>query len=69
LITVTSMAHASKAILPKDSGGPWGKRMGVSVNGNIGYELRVGAYVTGRVSSSDWQRYALVVLNWLVLMP
>lgn len=57
------MAHASKAILPKDVGGPWGKRMGVSVGGNLNWALRVGAYVTGRVKSSDWLRYSLVVLN------
>jgi hypothetical protein len=60
------MAQASKAIIPKDSGGPFGKRVGVTVsaptqNGDPG--LIVGAYVTGRVSSTDWDRYSLVVLN------
>ncbi|RDX42626.1 glycoside hydrolase [Lentinus brumalis] len=59
-----SMAHASKAILPRDSGGPWGKRIGVSVGGTLNWGLRVGAYVTGRVNSADWLRYSLVVLNW-----
>jgi hypothetical protein len=48
------MAHAQKAVLPKDVGGPRGKRLGVSVGGNMGWGLRVGAYVTGRASSTDW---------------
>ncbi|KAG6868841.1 hypothetical protein C0993_009378 [Termitomyces sp. T159_Od127] len=58
------MAQASKAVYPKDSGGPYGKRIAVSVQGNLSWTLRVGAFVTGRVSSSDWLRYSLVVLNW-----
>lgn len=57
------MAQASKAILPRDVGGPWGKRIGVTVGGELNWALRVGAYVTGRVSSTDWLRYSLVVLN------
>lgn len=60
-----SMAQASKAILPKDVGGPWGQRIGVSVGGSMDWALIVGAYVTGRVNPSDWLRYSLVVLNWL----
>ena len=60
------MAQASKAIIPKDVGGPFGQRIGVSVSGSLDWALIVGAYVTGRVSSSDWNRYALVVLNWYV---
>ncbi|KAF8064208.1 glycoside hydrolase [Lyophyllum atratum] len=59
-----SMAQASKAVLPRDVGGPWGKRIGVTVGGELNWALRVGAYVTGRVSASDWLRYSLVVLNW-----
>ncbi|KAJ7290335.1 glycoside hydrolase family 30 protein [Mycena rebaudengoi] len=59
-----SLAQASKAIIPKDAGGPWGQRIKVSVGGSLGWALRVGAYVTGRASSSDWNRYSLVVLNW-----
>ncbi|GLB44591.1 putative glycosyl hydrolase 30 family protein [Lyophyllum shimeji] len=59
-----AMAQASKAVLPRDVGGPWGKRIGVAVGGELNWALRVGAYVTGRVSSSDWLRYSLVVLNW-----
>ena len=37
---------------------------GVTVGGNEGWALRVGAYATGRVNPSDWLRYAIVVLNW-----
>jgi O-glycosyl hydrolase len=59
-----SMAQATKAVLPKDSGGPWGQRIGVSVQGSMSWGLVVGAYVTGRVNPSDWDRYSLVVLNW-----
>jgi hypothetical protein len=60
---VYAMAQASKAIIPKDTGGPWGTRIGVSVGGSLNWALVVGAYVTGRVKSSDWNRYSLVVLN------
>ncbi|KAI0769030.1 glycoside hydrolase [Trametes elegans] len=59
-----SMAQASKAILPRDAGGPWGKRVGVSVGGSQNWALRVNAFVTGRANSNDWLRYSLVVLNW-----
>lgn len=57
-------AQANKAVAPKDAGGPWGQRIGVSVGGSTGWALRVMAYETKRVSSSDWLRYSLVVLNW-----
>ena len=60
---VYAAAQASKAIIPKDVGGPWGQRIGVSVGGTLDWTLVVGAYVTGRVSS-EWNRYSLVVLNW-----
>lgn len=58
------MAQASKAILPKDVNGPWGKRIGVSLGGSLNWALRVGAYVTERNKTTDWLRYSLVVLNW-----
>ncbi|KAJ7619448.1 glycoside hydrolase [Roridomyces roridus] len=58
------MAQASKAIIPKDVGGAWGKRIGVSVGGTLDWALIVGAYVTTRVNPTDWLRYSLVVLNW-----
>lgn len=57
------MAQASKAIIPKDEGGPFGQRIGVSVSGSIAWALRVGAYVTNRASSSDPPRYSIVVMN------
>ncbi|KAJ7588657.1 glucan endo-1,6-beta-glucosidase [Mycena floridula] len=59
-----AMAQASKAIIPKDAGGPAGQRIGISVQGSLGSALRVSAFATGRVSSSDWIRYSIVVLNW-----
>ncbi|KAL5498371.1 hypothetical protein ACEPAH_2513 [Sanghuangporus vaninii] len=59
-----SMSQLSKGILPRDVGGPWGKRIGVSVGGSMSWALIVGAYMTGRVNPSDWNRYSLVVLNW-----
>ncbi|KAG6830490.1 hypothetical protein H0H92_000498 [Tricholoma furcatifolium] len=59
-----AMAQASKAIYPKDAGGPYGQRIGVTVQGSLDWTLVVGAYVTDRVSSTDWLRYSIVVLNW-----
>ncbi|KZO93648.1 glycoside hydrolase family 30 protein [Calocera viscosa TUFC12733] len=60
------LAHGSRAIVPKDSGGPFGQRIGVSIGGSLDYELQVGAYKTGRsaASGTDWNRYSLVVMNW-----
>jgi hypothetical protein len=60
---VYSMAQASKAILPRDVGGPWGTRIQSTVGGELSWALRVNAFVTGRTNSSDWLRYSLVVLN------
>ncbi|KAG6844261.1 hypothetical protein H0H87_008354 [Tephrocybe sp. NHM501043] len=62
-VSVYAMAQVSKATYPKDAGGPYGQRIGVSVGGNLSWALRVGAFVTQRTSSSDWLRYSLVVLN------
>ena len=56
---VWAMAQASRAIVPKDPGGPFGQRIGVSVTGNLNWALRVGAYVTGRTSSQP-QRYSIL---------
>ena len=58
------MAQASKAIIPKDTGGPFGQRIGVTVEGSLDWTLVVGAYQTERMKSTDWNRYSLVVLNW-----
>lgn len=57
------MAHASKAIIPKDQNGPFGQRMKVDVDGDLSWALRVSAYVTRRANQSDPLRYSLVVLN------
>jgi len=58
------IAQNSRAVTPKDTNGPWGTRIGVSIAGSLNWSLRVQAYVTGRVSTTDWDRYSLVVLNW-----
>lgn len=58
------MAQASRAITPKDVNGPWGQRIKITLGGTLNWALRVNAFVTGRVSSTDWLRYSLVVLNW-----
>ncbi|KAG9045999.1 hypothetical protein FS837_005291 [Tulasnella sp. UAMH 9824] len=59
-----TLAQGSRAILPKDAGGPWGQRIGLSISGNLSWALRVNAFVTKRTNSSDWLRYSIVVLNW-----
>ncbi|TFK70756.1 glycoside hydrolase [Pluteus cervinus] len=59
-----SMAQASKAIIPKDPGGPFGQRIGVSVGGSLNWALRVSAFVTRRNPSTEYNKYAIVVLNW-----
>lgn len=64
IYTVYAIAQASKAVLPRDQGGPFGTRIGVSVGGSMSWGLRVNAFVTGRTNPSDWLRYSLVVLNW-----
>ena len=62
------MAQASRAITPKDPGGPWGQRIGLNVAGGDAGTLRVSAFVTKRNNPSDWWRYSIVVLNWYVLV-
>ncbi|KAH9847930.1 glycoside hydrolase [Lenzites betulinus] len=59
-----SMAQTSKAILPRDTNGPFGQRIDLSVSGDQADELQVTAYVTDRDNASDYKRYSLVVLNW-----
>lgn len=59
-----SLAQASRAILPKDAGGPFGQRIGVTVGGSQSWALRVSAFMTKRNSSTDFNRYSIVVLNW-----
>ena len=60
------MAQASRAVIPKDPGGPFGQRIGVTVGGSLNWALRVGAYRTGRANSADPSKYSIIVLNWLV---
>ncbi|PPQ69578.1 hypothetical protein CVT24_001378 [Panaeolus cyanescens] len=57
------MAQVSKATIPRDIDGPSGKRIKVDVNGDLGWSLRVGAFMTERKNPTDWLRYSLVVLN------
>ena len=63
LIPVYAMAHVSKATIPKDVGGPMGRRIGTTVSGSLGWGLVTTGFVTERVNKADWQRYSLVVLN------
>lgn len=65
-LAVYAMAQASRAITPKDPGGPWGQRIGVNVAGDNAWTLGVTAFVTKRNNPSDWWRYSIVVLNWYV---
>ncbi|KAH8818882.1 glycoside hydrolase [Flagelloscypha sp. PMI_526] len=58
------LAEASKAVVPRDTGGPWGQRIQTTVSGTYTWALKVSGFVTKRASSSDWPRYSLVVLNW-----
>ncbi|KAG2008981.1 glycosyl hydrolase family 30 [Coprinopsis cinerea AmutBmut pab1-1] len=59
-----AMAQASKAVTPKDPNGPFGQRIGVSVEGSKGWALRATAFATRRSSPGEWTRYSMVVLNW-----
>uniref|UniRef100_D8Q9M6 Glycoside hydrolase family 30 protein n=1 Tax=Schizophyllum commune (strain H4-8 / FGSC 9210) TaxID=578458 RepID=D8Q9M6_SCHCM len=58
-----ALAQLSRAILPKDAGGPFGKRIGVSVTGDQSWALVVGAFLTERGVANEPSRYSLVVLN------
>ena len=60
------MAQASRAIIPKDPGGPWGQRIGVNAAGSDAWTLKATAFVTKRNNPLDWWRYSIVVLNWHV---
>ncbi|KAF5329265.1 hypothetical protein D9619_009010 [Psilocybe cf. subviscida] len=58
------MAQVSKAIIPRDIGGPSGRRIKITVSGELAWTLRVVGFVTQRSSTTEWQRYSLVVMNW-----
>ncbi|KAG8856486.1 hypothetical protein FRB91_000767 [Serendipita sp. 411] len=57
------LAHSSRIVIPREKGGGFATRIGVSVGGSLGSTLSVQAYVTPRASSSDWLKYGIVVLN------
>ncbi|KAH9947622.1 glycoside hydrolase superfamily [Amylocystis lapponica] len=59
-----SAGQIAKATIPKDAGGPSAQRISSSVGGSKDWGLVVSAFVTRRSSSSDWNRYSIVVLNW-----
>ncbi|KAI5118210.1 hypothetical protein M0805_004700 [Coniferiporia weirii] len=62
-----AIAHASKAILPLSSGGPFGQRIGVGITGDEASSLTIGAYATNQTTSNPNstgnERYSLVVMN------
>ncbi|KAF7290463.1 Glycoside hydrolase family 30 protein [Mycena kentingensis (nom. inval.)] len=58
-----ALAAASKASQPRDIGGPWGRRIGVSVSGSLAQYFKVTAFATKRTNAADWNRYSIVVLN------
>jgi hypothetical protein len=60
---VYAMAQLSKAVIPRDDGGPFGQRIGLSVGGGKGWALRAVAFRTGRSSSAEWIKYTIAVLN------
>ncbi|KAK2462621.1 hypothetical protein APHAL10511_005354 [Amanita phalloides] len=55
-----AMAHTSKAIIPKSSGGPFGQRIGISITSS---SLIASAYVVRGSKATDPKQYTLVVLN------
>lgn len=59
-----SAAQLSKAITPKDPGGPWAQRIGLTISGSLSWALRAVAFSTGGAES----RYSIVVLNCMVLI-
>jgi hypothetical protein len=54
-----ALAHAQRAVSPRDDDGPRGKRVQVDVGGGEAWALRVGAYVTARANASDWSESLL----------
>lgn len=58
------LAHSSRIVIPRDSGGQFATRIGVTVNGTFNWALDVQAYATPRLSSSDPPKYGIVVINW-----
>ncbi|KAF9074611.1 glucan endo-1,6-beta-glucosidase [Rhodocollybia butyracea] len=55
-----AMAQASKAIIPKDVGGPFGQRIGVSVGGELNWALIVGAaHIGDDTDNGTWDPVAV----------
>ncbi|KAF8968748.1 hypothetical protein BDZ97DRAFT_1797849 [Flammula alnicola] len=55
-MSVYAMAQLSKATIPRDIGGPSGRRIQLQVGGAVSWALRVAAFVTTRIKSGDWNR-------------
>jgi len=58
------LAHSSRIVIPRDSGGGFGSRIGVSVSGTLSWTLNVQAYMIPRNTSTAPAKYGLVVINW-----
>jgi len=58
------IAHASKAVIPRDSKGQWAERIDTVVKGPQNDTIIVTAYQTPASNSADFNRYSLVVLNF-----
>ncbi|KZW00253.1 glycoside hydrolase family 30 protein [Exidia glandulosa HHB12029] len=59
-----ALAHANRAVLPKDAGGAFGQRIKTSVDGSVNWALRVIAYEIPRLNPAAPKQYSLLVLNW-----
>lgn len=57
------LAHSSRIVIPRERGGGFASRIGVSVTGNLASTLSVQAYRTPRANARDWLKYGIVVLN------
>ena len=57
---VFGVAHASKAVIPRDSQGQWAERISTAVTGAQNDTLLVTAYRTPPTNSADLNRYSLV---------
>jgi len=60
VLLVFGIAHASKAVIPRDSKGQWAERIDTVVNGPQNDTIIVTAYQTPASHSADFNRYSLV---------
>ncbi|KAK2460052.1 hypothetical protein APHAL10511_007929 [Amanita phalloides] len=58
-----AMAHTSKAIIPKDPGGPFGQRIGITIKGSSNITVVASAFVVRGRNSTGPKQYTLIVLN------